>query len=69
VTSLALALLSATALPLVVAITEVGTDTGRMRPENAAALVSAGPLSVLVFPVLALALRGRPDPVQRRPAR
>src|SRR5262249_28027660 len=39
---LPLALFSATALPLVVVITSIGLDTGRMRPENAAALVGAG---------------------------
>jgi Kef-type K+ transport system membrane component KefB len=54
---LPLALLSATGLPLIVAITEVGVETGRMRPENAAALVGAGMASVLLFPALALALR------------
>jgi Kef-type K+ transport system membrane component KefB len=59
----ALGLLSATALPLVVAITEIGIETGRLRPENAAAVVSAGLLSVLIFPLLALVLRGQPDPV------
>ncbi len=59
----ALGLLSATALPLVVAITEIGIETGRLRPKNAAALVSAGLLSVLIFPLLALVLRGQPDPV------
>ena len=32
-----LALTSATALPLVVAITTIGLEEGRMRPENAAA--------------------------------
>jgi hypothetical protein len=35
-----------------------------MRSENAAALVNAGLLSVLIFPLLALALRGRPDPAR-----
>ena len=30
-----------------------------MRPENAAALVGAGMVSVLLFPLLALRLRGR----------
>ena len=55
----ALALLSASALPLLVAITEIGTDTGVMRPEEAVALVGAGMLSVLVFPLVALVLRGR----------
>ena len=38
-------------------------EAGRLRPENAAALVSAGLLSVLIFPLLALVLRGQPDPV------
>jgi Kef-type K+ transport system membrane component KefB len=52
-----LALLSATALPLIVAITEVGVETGRMKPESAAALVGAGMVSMLLFPLLALSLR------------
>lgn len=53
------ALYSATALPLLVAITELGLKTGRMRTDNAAALVGAGMLSVLIFPLLALLLRAR----------
>ena len=56
---LPLALYSATALPLVVAITELGVSTGRMRKDNAAALVGAAILSVLIFPLAALALRAR----------
>lgn len=55
----AAALLSATALPLIVAITTIGMETGRMRPENAAALVAAGMLSVLCFPAVGFALRRR----------
>jgi Kef-type K+ transport system membrane component KefB len=55
----ALALFSATALPLVVVITSLGVSTGRMLPVNAAALVGAGLLSVLIFPVLGLARLGR----------
>jgi Kef-type K+ transport system membrane component KefB len=51
-----LALLSATQLPLVVAITTIGVDTGHMRPSTAAALVGAGVLSVLLYPSLALAV-------------
>ncbi len=51
------ALYCATALPLVVAITEIGVKTGRMRTDNAAALVGAAMLSVLIFPLIALALR------------
>ncbi len=49
-----LALFSATSLPLIVVIAEVGEATGRILPENAAALVGAGILSVLLFPLLAL---------------
>jgi Kef-type K+ transport system membrane component KefB len=52
----ALALLSATQLPLVVAITAIGVEEGHMRAETAAALVGAGVLSVLIYPSLALAL-------------
>jgi Kef-type K+ transport system membrane component KefB len=59
---LPMVLLSATALPLVVAITEIGLETGRMKPENAAALVGAAVLSVLIFPFLAfLWQRHHPD--------
>lgn len=49
----ALAILQATALPIVVVITEIGLETERMLPENATALVAAGMLSVLVFPLTA----------------
>lgn len=49
-----LALLSATGLPVVVVITTIGISEGRMRPVTAAALVGAGMLSVLIFPVLGL---------------
>jgi Kef-type K+ transport system membrane component KefB len=55
----ALAFFSATALPLVVVITTIGTQSGRMKPENAAALVGAGMLSVLLYPLLAFTVRGR----------
>src|SRR5207245_10623129 len=50
------ALYSATALPLVVAITHIGVTTGRLQPEIAAALVGTGLLSVLMFPTIAEAL-------------
>ena len=49
-------LLTATALPLLVALAHVGLDSGTMLPENAAALVGAGVLSVIVFPAVAAAL-------------
>lgn len=46
------ALYVATALPILVAITGIEVDNGIMRPENAAAIVGAGALSILVFPLL-----------------
>lgn len=56
-------LLTATSLPLLVALATVGLDTGHMLPENAAALIGAGVLSVMVFPGLAVALdRGTREP-------
>ena len=48
-----LGLVSATGLPLIVVITTIGVQEGRMRPVNAAALVAAGMLSVLLYPLLA----------------
>jgi Kef-type K+ transport system membrane component KefB len=56
-----LALFAATGLPLIVAITDIGLSTGVMRTENAAAIVGAGLLSVLVFPMLASAIGRRSD--------
>lgn len=55
-------LLVATALPIIVAVTTVETGAGLMRPENAAALVGAGALSVLVFPLLAAAMARPAEP-------
>ncbi len=52
-------LLTATALPLLVALTEIGLQNGSMLPENAAALVGAGVLSVAIFPALAVRLQPR----------
>lgn len=54
-----LALFSATSLPLIVVITEVGKTSGKMQSANAAALVGAGILSVLIFPLIGLTLRKR----------
>lgn len=47
------ALYSATGLPLIVIITEIGVSSGLMMPDRAAVLVSAGMISVLLFPILA----------------
>jgi Kef-type K+ transport system membrane component KefB len=54
---IALGLLSATQLPLVIAIAEIGVKSERLKPETAASLVGAGMASVLLFPIAALALR------------
>lgn len=53
-------LYTATALPLLVAVTEIELANGAMLPENAAAVVGAGVLSVLLFPTLAAAVSRRP---------
>jgi Kef-type K+ transport system membrane component KefB len=54
-----LAFLVSTALPLLVALSEIGLESGHMLPENAAALVGAGVLSVLVYPAIAVAIDRR----------
>ncbi len=51
--------LTATALPLLVALAEIGLRNGTMLRENAAALVGAGALSVLVFPMVAVLIQRR----------
>jgi Kef-type K+ transport system membrane component KefB len=51
--------LTATALPLLVALAEIGLRNGTMLRENAAALVGAGVLSVLVFPMAAVVVERR----------
>ncbi|MCY0942299.1 cation:proton antiporter [Streptomyces antarcticus] len=53
----ALVLFGSTALPLVVAITTMGVQDGKVESGEAAALVGAGMLSVLVFPLVGLRLR------------
>lgn len=56
-----LALLASSALPLVVVITGIGVDEDVIEPSVAAAMVAAGMLSVLVFPLRALAGLRRAD--------
>lgn len=53
-----LGLFGATQLPMVVAITTIGTEAGKLDGGTAAALVGAGMLSVLLFPLVALRVRG-----------
>jgi Kef-type K+ transport system membrane component KefB len=55
----ALAIYSATELPLVVAITEIAVDAGHMTSATAAGLVGAAMLSTLVYPFIGLALQKR----------
>jgi Kef-type K+ transport system membrane component KefB len=55
----ALAWLSSTQLPLVLAITTVAQQTGHMRSSTAASLVGAAALSTLVYPLLGLRARRR----------
>ena len=54
---LQVALFTSTALPLLVALAEVGLANGTMLRENAAALVGAGVLSVALFPMVAIRLQ------------
>jgi Kef-type K+ transport system membrane component KefB len=49
-------LITATTLPLLIALAEIGLRDGVMLPSNAAALVGAGVISVLLFPTIAAAL-------------
>ena len=51
--------ITATTLPLLVALTHIGLENGTMLKENAAALVGAGVLSVLVFPAVAVSIGAR----------
>jgi Kef-type K+ transport system membrane component KefB len=57
----ALAFYSATALPLVVAITTIAVEAGKMRSSTAAGLVGAAMLSTLIYPFAGLALRKRAE--------
>lgn len=53
---------TATALPLIVVITTIGVDSGELTRATAAALVGAGMVSVLVFPLIATHVRGVSTP-------
>jgi len=66
--ALASGLLLATSLPFIVAATQIGLALKVIQPSTGAALVAAGLVSVVAFPVLALALAGSGDG-QKRPRR
>jgi Kef-type K+ transport system membrane component KefB len=51
--------ITATSLPLLVALAEIGLRNGSMLPENAAALIGAGVLSVIFYPAFAVAIGAR----------
>jgi Kef-type K+ transport system membrane component KefB len=62
---MALAVYSATELPLVVAITTLAVEHGHMKSSTAASLVGAAIVSTLVFPLVAMRLRrGRQEAAQ-----
>lgn len=50
---------SATGLPLIVVISEIGLSSGMMSADRASILVSAGMVSVLLFPILADKVRAK----------
>ena len=56
-------LYAATGLPIIVAVTDVAVDNALMDAEIASALVAAGAVTVLVFPLLAELVRA-PEPLQ-----
>jgi len=58
-------LMQATSLPFIVAATSIGVELGVISAANAAALIAAGLLSVLIFPAAALTLLKR-DPEMRK---
>lgn len=62
-----MAMLSATALPIIVVITSIALEEHRILEVNAASLVAAGMLSVMVFPVASLGFLRRAG-IATRPA-
>lgn len=57
-----LTLFTATGLPIIVAVTSIQVSAGLMSTNDAAELVAAGTLSVMVFPLVAALLRRRESP-------
>lgn len=63
-----LGVLASTGLPIIVAVTAIGVDQRMLDSGVAAALVGAGMLSVLLYPLIGMTLRGeRSRVVGRRP--
>jgi Kef-type K+ transport system membrane component KefB len=64
----AIVMFCATGLPIIVAVTNIGLSTGDLAAGTASALVGAGMLSVLLFPLLALGQhRKAPDGGSKAP--
>ncbi|HAJ18032.1 MAG TPA: cation/H(+) antiporter, partial [Microbacterium sp.] len=63
---IALGLLGATGLPIIVAVTAIGVDENLLTSAQAALFVTAGMLSVLIYPLIGMLLRG--ERVSRVPA-
>jgi hypothetical protein len=66
--AIAAALLQATSLPFLVTAVAIGLELGEFTPETGAALVSAGLLSVIVFPIVSLSLLRTGPPATDDPA-
>jgi hypothetical protein len=61
-------MLTATTLPMLVALAKIGLESGTMLSENAAALVGAGVLTVIVFPAAAVGLERKTSrPLEQAP--
>jgi Kef-type K+ transport system membrane component KefB len=61
-------LMQATSLPFIVAATAIGQDLGLLSAAEGAALIGAGLLSVLLFPIMGLTLlKGEGGPESRQP--
>jgi Kef-type K+ transport system membrane component KefB len=66
--AVAAGLLQATSLPFIVAATQIGQDLGVIDAATSAAFIGAGLLSVLVFPITALALLRSSDHQRTAPS-
>jgi Kef-type K+ transport system membrane component KefB len=60
-------LLQATSLPFIVAASMIGVELGLLEEATSAALIAAGLLSVLIFPLVALSILRRGEPAPSRP--
>jgi hypothetical protein len=65
--TLVAALLQATSLPFIVAGSMIGVELGVISSATSAALIGAGLLSVLLFPLVAATILGRADQPEAAP--